>query len=226
MELFNYTKATFMVVQNLIIPSALSRYCEPVERYEKDPSIFTRVQYIFSDPINIIDNIYLGNSLNAANLSTLEEFDFDIIINVTDNIPNFFEDRFEYYSINIKDNLYASFGEKLMECSKYIHSNVLQNKKILIHCFEGRSRSVSVLVYYLMNYRNYSFTEAYEHIKQLKNIVNLNKKFVEELNPIKTRSKSLDINRPKYKILRKTKSFTHNLDIMAHSEEYILINKK
>ena len=68
-----------------------------------------------------------------------------------------------------------------------------ENKKVIVHCVEGRSRSVTIVIYYLMNELDFSFDDAYLLIKNKKSIVNLNQTFVVELNKFpRVRAKSVD----------------------------------
>ena len=58
------------------------------------------------------------------------------------------------------------------------------NKKILIHCFMGASRSVSILIYYLMKKYNYTIDDAISFIKQKREIINLSTLFYNDLSKI------------------------------------------
>lgn len=221
MSLFSYFKATYLICKSLVRPSMMTRYYEPVERYEIDPTLLERLQYVYSDPIEIIDNIYLGNSLNAANDTTLQKFKINVIINVTDNIPNFYENDYEYYSINIKDTTVSMFGEQLLECAKFMNKKIKEGKNIMVHCFEGRSRSVAILVYYLMMYHEYGFYDAYDLIKNKKKIVNINKSFICELQDTRQRSKSLTLPTNKNIIIKKVKSCENITKL--NNNEYIVV---
>ena len=61
----------------------------------------------------------------------------------------------------------------------YIQNN---NKNILIHCFMGSSRSATILLAYLIKYENYTLKKSLEYIKELRNIVNPNTSFYEQLD--------------------------------------------
>jgi len=222
MNIPSFLKASYLVARTLMKPSNIYRYYEPIERYESDVSVYERLKYVFSSPIEIFPNLFLGNSINAANKELLKSNNFDIIINVTDNIPNFFENDFEYYNVSIKDNTNAFFGLNLENCAKYIHDNLRLNKKIIVHCFEGRSRSVTIIIYYLMNYHNYKFIDIYNQIKNQKNIVNINKSFVNELCVVRQRSKSLNYLRTTKNKIKKTNSLD---DLDKYFENYVVVEK-
>ena len=105
----------------------------------------------FSECTHIIDNIYLGSSYNASNYDLLKEKNIRKIVNVSDNVPNFYNNDIEYYYYEIKDNGIEIFDKKdLDNIIKFIKCD----KNILVHCVVGRSRSATIVIYYLMKEKN------------------------------------------------------------------------
>jgi hypothetical protein len=190
MKVLSIFKATYYLFINYIYSTELTN--EKIYRYDQDSSLINRLIFYVYDPIEITTNLYLGNSINAADEDILSEYNITTIINVTDSIPNFFENKFNYYNIPIKDRNDALFGSELKTVSEIIHDKIQNNEKVFVHCVEGRSRSVTVIIYYLMKYKNYSFNEAYKFIKNKKEIINLNISFVDELNNRRFRTKSIE----------------------------------
>lgn len=193
MNILSYIKATYLTLYNLVINKA--RKSQYVLRYNNDDcnTLTARIQYLLCDPIEIVHNLYLGNSFHAANMSLLQDNRIDTIINVTDNIPNYFENYFTYYKINIHDLNGEYFGDELRNTFNLIKTKLAEGKRVMVHCVEGRSRSVTIIIYYLMNELDYSFDDAYLMIKNKKSIVNLNQTFVVELNQFpRVRAKSID----------------------------------
>ena len=70
------------------------------------------------------------------------------------------------------------------KCYSYIIKCETNNTKILIHCQAGKSRSASVIIYYLMKKNNISFNKAYNILKQIKPDININIGFYNQLNNI------------------------------------------
>ena len=56
-----------------------------------------------------------------------------------------------------------------------------ENKKILVHCAAGVSRSASFVIAYLMKSRGLSFWEAHNLVKSKRSIVRPNSGFVRQL---------------------------------------------
>jgi protein-tyrosine phosphatase len=49
-----------------------------------------------------------------------------------------------------------------------------ENKKVVVHCEVGMSRSPTIVISYLMKYQNMTLREAYNHVKKRRPIVSPN----------------------------------------------------
>ena len=133
---------------------------------------------------HIIDTIYLGNALDASYYYSLKEHNIGAIVNVTTEIPNYFEDDFSYFNIIINDLNSESFSKKNLQNVLEFINNFQENNKdknILIHCYMGSSRSATIVLLYLIRKHNYTIEQALEYIKEKRNIVNLNTQFLEDI---------------------------------------------
>ncbi|ARF11107.1 dual specificity phosphatase [Hokovirus HKV1] len=147
--------------------------------YEEVP-LFKKIVWLYSDPINIIDNIYLGSAINASCKSTIDNYNISLIINVTAEISNKFESDIDYKTYNLYDNNEHTIEDELEDAYKTIIESQMKGdgKNILIHCFMGLSRSVTVILYYIMRCKRlpngdyYNYKDALELIKQKKPDVN------------------------------------------------------
>jgi protein-tyrosine phosphatase len=151
------------------------------ERQRNDVLLTDKIYYFFSEPTHIIDNIYLGNGNNAANLSSLENNNIEVIINITSELENYYNDnsKFTYYKFSILD-------EKKNKISDYFNNfintyNKHRDKNILIHCYMGASRSACLVLLYLIYEKKMSFEDANNFLKEKRTIVNINIEFISEL---------------------------------------------
>ena len=151
--------------------------------YGGDTNNFWNIFYsYFKEPVHIIDNIYLGNVLNAGNYEQLVDYKIDTIINVTDEHACYFPGYFEYHKISIKDIKDSKFNIDFYNTIDILKNNVDNNKRILVHCHHGRSRSVSLIIAYLIKYKKYkTFQDAYIMMKRKKNTININTDFANQL---------------------------------------------
>jgi len=150
-------------------------YCEYIYHFLNQYSFF------FSDPTHIIDNIYLGSAYNAASFYTLKDLNIKKIINVTQEISQYYSEDFEYKTYKLYDNNFDDISDFLDDAYNYIN-NTTDN--ILVHCYMGSSRSATIIVYYLMKKYNMSLDESINFVRTKRNIVNLTTKFKNELDNI------------------------------------------
>lgn len=171
-----------------------------VEKYanEKDNSrilpnggVYNQYQkwsVFMGNPTLIIDNIYLGSAMNAASYDDLKNNNIKLIINVTKEIRNYFPDEFTYIRYDLYDNNKHSIEKYLEEAyEKILEFQNTTEGNILIHCFMGASRSVSLVLYYLMrrmkhkNGQNFTFDDALEYIKDKRPSINPTFRFTKDL---------------------------------------------
>lgn len=141
-----------------------------------------------NEPTLIIDNIYLGSAYNAASYSTLKKLDINVIVNATTEIRNYFPDEFIYYKYSLYDNNECSITKYLDDSFDSIkHHQDNTGGNILVHCFMGASRSVSIVANYIMKTvtnidgSHYTFEEALQFIKNKRPITNPTHKLAGEL---------------------------------------------
>ena len=106
---------------------------------------------------NIIDNIYLGNFQSSKNFngSIINLSDYDYKIN----------NKYNLLRINISDSRDANenIAQYFTKCIDFIETNKYDN--ILIHCNEGVSRSVSIVLAILIKKYKYDLKSAIEFVK-------------------------------------------------------------
>lgn len=141
-----------------------------------------------NEPTLIIDNIYLGSAYNAASYNTLKNLEINVIMNATTEIRNYFPEEFTYYKYSLYDNNKNSIYKYLDESFKTIrHHQDNTDGNILIHCFMGASRSVSIVMNYIMNTKvnndgsKYTYEEALQYIKNVRPIINPTHRLISEI---------------------------------------------
>lgn len=115
----------------------------------------------------IINNLYLGNKKDPY------EKDWHLIINCTTNLP-FPKSCNNTIRIPIEDDPFDS--NKLFNLMKdtttleEMHTNILNDKFVLVHCQQGIQRSPTIVACYLIKYHNYTKEQAIEFIKSKRQI--------------------------------------------------------
>ena len=142
-------------------------------------------------PNEIIDNLYLGARPSAENLKVLELVNITHILNVTKRVPNFHEKmivdsteepKFTYMQIPIEDSLDLDIYNHFLSATQFI-DEVLKNKnnKILVHCEAGQSRSASMVLAYLLKYKNLFLKDALSLVKEKRDCISPNIGFLKSL---------------------------------------------
>jgi len=142
-----------------------------------------QIQTFFSEPTYIIDNIFLGSAFNASNYNSLKQNNIGLIINMTNEISNYYVNEIIYKKYGLYDNnkepiihyLEKTFEDIIEFQKKY------PNKNILIHCFMGASRSASILTYYIHKKYNLNIDDSIIFIKNKREIINLTTLFYNQL---------------------------------------------
>lgn len=178
--LFNKTKEYFVPHASDTNTSGEKDTESKCDRYYEKLSTVTQYAALISQPTNIIDNIWLGSAHNAANYDLLKQLEIKEIINVTKDIYDYYPQEFTYHKFEINDDDKANI-DNILDQTYEIIDKIPVTDNILVHCFMGASRSCSVVIYYLMKKQNKTFSEALNFIKEKRNVVNPNTRFLEAI---------------------------------------------
>jgi len=183
-EIDNYE---YSIVENSINPENSTVKNSIVENFNMIDKInnFTIIS-------QITDNIYLSGVLGANDKKSLDKNNITEIINCTKNIPNYFENKlnshnvpYNYLRIPVDDTMGQNIEQYFNITFDTIDKSIKDNKKILIHCFAGISRSATILIAYFMKKNNWDYTTAYNLIKSKRSIIKPNRDFIKNLNNFK-----------------------------------------
>ncbi len=134
-------------------------------------------------PYEILSHLYLGCRKVAASLQHLKDCGITRILNVTSSEPNNFESlgNFEYKQIAVEDSHEVNMINYLPEAFKFIEEARVRGEKVLVHCHAGMSRSVTVILAYMMKYNHHTLDSAYDFVKQRKQNISPNFGFMGQL---------------------------------------------
>ena len=172
-----------------IQPSYKKRIFTPKSKLEQ-------IQIFFSEPTHIIDNIYLGSAFNASHYDTLKRLNIGLIINMTNEISNYYESEIIYKKYGLYDDNKHSIHDYLdLTLNDILNfQREYPDKNILVHCFMGASRSASIVSYYLYKKHKYTINDAIIFLKNKREVVNLTILFYNELNKIEVNDKDNKIS--------------------------------
>jgi len=99
----------------------------------------------------ILPNFYLGNKRDAKNFEELQKRNITHIINVADDVPNYYPQHLIYLNLSVRDfGMDEGISRVFLQAFDFFEENYNQNKGILIHCAAGMNRSVTVCIAIVM----------------------------------------------------------------------------
>jgi len=136
------------------------------------------------DMHEIRPNLYLGSYQAAKFRAGLKKTGISHILTVISKSKRYSND-FTYKSVNISDHKDACLGKYFHECCLWIDECLKENKKVLVHCFAGASRSASVIVAYLMWKEHLAVENAVKQVQEIRSVVQPNPGFMKQLHHFK-----------------------------------------
>tara|TARA_B110000114_G_C14876803_1_gene311065 strand:+ start:150 stop:647 length:498 start_codon:yes stop_codon:yes gene_type:complete len=139
---------------------------------------------------NIIDNIYIGNVYDAHNVDKLNQYNIKNVISAVTGFDNMYDNSFNHMSLNLIDNENQNIIHYFEITNHYIDNIISKNisssseynkNKILIHCICGVSRSVTILLAYIIKKYNYTPIYALKLVQKKRHIANPNPNFMKQL---------------------------------------------
>lgn len=154
-------------------------------------------------PVEILPDLFLGNATNSEDLEWLKKHRIEYILNVTSDLPNTFEEQghIKYMQIPISDHMGQNLASFFPQAIEFIDKSRAQKKGVLVHCLAGISRSVTVMLAYLMAHRQLTLNEAYNMVLKRKANIDPNFHFMQQLHSFekqlldaRTQSKQQSVN--------------------------------
>ena len=139
---------------------------------------------------NIIDNIYIGNVYDAHNIDKLNDLNIKNIISAVTGFDNIYDESFNHLSLNLIDNESQDIIHYFEITNHYIDNIISKNissaseknkNKVLIHCICGVSRSVTILLAYIIKKYNYTPQYALKIVQKKRAISKPNENFMRQL---------------------------------------------
>ncbi|KAK6924608.1 Actin-fragmin kinase, catalytic domain [Dillenia turbinata] len=120
-------------------------------------------------PSAITSSLFIGGALAARSVYTLRHLGITHILCLCSNeigqADSQYPDLFEYKNFSICDEEDTDISNIFEEASNFIDRVEQTGGRILVHCFEGRSRSATLVLAYLMLKKNCTLLEAWNTLK-------------------------------------------------------------
>jgi hypothetical protein len=141
----------------------------------------------YLDPKNgceVYPRLYLGNAQFASDADLLTGLGITHIVNCAKEVPDYFKGDFNFQYLHLMlDDVPDENITRIFKVSAQFIGQALDNGGVvLVHCWAGVSRSVTVVIYYLVTTLGISVKEALEGIRKRRPIANPNRGFIQQLS--------------------------------------------
>ena len=131
----------------------------------------------------ILPHLYLGSTINANSLCKTNSLNIKTIICVAEELQYESTDDIKYIKYikyNWKDEPGFDILSNLDDIVDQIHDEITKETNVLVYS-AGESRSATILVGYLMKWKQMNFANSYKYVERLRRCININNCFVKQL---------------------------------------------
>ncbi|KAK2438945.1 dual specificity protein phosphatase [Trifolium repens] len=122
-------------------------------------------------PSAVTSYLFIGGALAARSVYTMQYLGITHILCLCTNeigqSETQFPDIFEYKNFSVCDSEDFNITTVFEEACDFIDCVEQKGQKILVHCFEGKSRSVTLVLAYLMLRKKYTLLKAWQKLKRV-----------------------------------------------------------
>lgn len=122
-------------------------------------------------PSSVTTNLFIGGALAARSVNTLQHLGITHVLCLCSNeigqSDSQFPNLFEYRNFSITDEEDSNISSIFEEACDFIDDVERAGGKVLVHCFEGRSRSATLVLAYLMLRKKKTLFEAWNALKKV-----------------------------------------------------------
>lgn len=153
-----------------------------VNREQKPPKPYLNPK----NGCEVYPGLYLGNAAFASDVHLLTGLGITHIVNCAKEVPDYFKGdfNFEYLHLMLDDVPNENITRFFELSRKFIKESLDNNKIVLVHCWAGVSRSVTVVIYYLVKSLGISVKDALEMVRKCRPVANPNPGFIKQLGYI------------------------------------------
>lgn len=160
---------TLIMIFNLFFPSFFSNCSKQVPFY--------------LGISEVLPSLYLCGACAVVRPETLENLEIKFVVNATVELPDtpLPDEKPEYLRVAIKDSRESNLIDYFDQVADRIEKIRQEDGKSLVHCVAGVSRSVSLVLAYLMKYADMSLKNAFHHVRSVRPQVRPNLGFFKQL---------------------------------------------
>jgi hypothetical protein len=129
--------------------------------------------------------IYLGSFEHPfIDSEEFQKLGIDVIFNCSKEIVYTDQNKYIIENFQIVDGDSISMLENMDKINNKIVYYLSESKKIYLHCVKGISRSPTVLIYYLMSQKKFTYDNALSLLKNIRPVIDIDPEFENLLRTI------------------------------------------
>lgn len=141
-----------------------------------------KIAFFDKECSKVADHIYLGGDAVARNRDILRQHGITHVLNCVGFVcPEYFKSDLVYKTLWLQDSPTEDITSILYDVFDYFEDVREQGGRVLVHCYQGVSRSTSLVIAYLMWREGQSFDDAFQYVKAARGIANPNMGFACQL---------------------------------------------
>ena len=131
----------------------------------------------------IDSGLYLSGKTSAHDRNLLDRYGIKHILNAAHGeVASAFKGAgVTYFDLNLEDRKKEDIGGTFTEACAWLRERRKRNEPVLIHCYAGISRSVTLTTAHLMDYKGLSLYKALAHVVECRPIACPNNGFLRQL---------------------------------------------
>lgn len=129
----------------------------------------------------IADFLYLGGQASASSKSFMQKIGIQRVLNCCARQPNRFPSIAEYKVIDVHDTKDSDITACFNEGIAFIERAKAEGKRCLVHCMVGASRSVSIVLAYLVARESMPLQQAWQLVSDSRPKARPNASFCQQL---------------------------------------------
>ncbi|XP_064908587.1 dual specificity protein phosphatase 22 isoform X1 [Columba livia] len=131
-------------------------------------------------PLQILPGLFIGNFKDARDVEQLSKNNITHILSIHDSARPMLE-GVKYLCIPAADSPSQNLARHFRESIKFIHECRLTGEGCLVHCLAGVSRSVTLVVAYIMTITDFGWEDALSVVRAARSCANPNMGFQRQL---------------------------------------------
>ncbi|XP_067114887.1 dual specificity protein phosphatase 5 [Osmerus mordax] len=152
----------------------VNSHCEKLGSYHKP-------DYDQGKPVEILPYLFLGSAYHASRQDYLGDLRITALLNVSRRDMRPAKGHYDYKWIPVEDSHTADISSHFQEAIEFIDRVKLSGGKVLVHCEAGISRSPTICMAYIMRTERRQLEEAFDIIKQRRELISPNFSFMGQL---------------------------------------------